>query len=224
MSHQHYTLPVESLIARAMAMHVSDVLALESQMCEDFEKVLLVTKDLHDAHQVVLSLKETSKRHIKILGDFVKRLGEVEKPVTDKLITAVAGLFGFAASFMDNMKHLPATKVMSDIYVTIHRAIACYVMLITVSTALDNHQAPIIARVFINDWVKSSHTLLNVIPGLTMSELRGEGTPILDEEAAHKVMEDEKTSFLFSHEQHQPEVNTEPERAISSAFAMMLSP
>jgi len=221
MDQQQYTMPVEPLIARSLSNYLSDLHAIETNMCECFEKMHVITKNLHDTHLVVLSSWETSKRHMKILEGVIKRLGEVEKPIADKLISIFAGLVGYASGLFDNMNQLPLSKIMCDAQATIHHAVARYVMLITVSTAMDNHEASVIARVFMNDWTKISLALMSIIPGLTMNDLRDQGMPILDSEAAMKVKKDEAISYLFSNEELKPEVKTEPQRAIPSAFAVL---
>jgi len=190
----------EATRRRTCATYVGDMHALEWHLLEAFERQLAITKELPDAHALVQSLIATSKRHTKILNELVSSLGDVEKIVTDKLKSAVAGLFGIAAGLVDTVRPLAVSKALRDNYTAINHAIVGYVMLSTTAGALKNAETKLVAYEFLNDWIGLAQELMRLIPTLALKDLSDIGIKVLDFNAARDFATNEKWGGLFGTE------------------------
>jgi len=197
-------------------MYAGDMHALEQHMLEAFERQVSITKDYAEAHAVVLDMVITTKRHIAALHRLVSYLGDLEKIVTDKLKTAMAGLFGMAAGIVDTVRPLAVSKAFRDSYTAIHHAIVGYVMLNTTALALQSEETRILADDFLNEWIDLSHRVLGVIPGLVIRDLMDEGIQLYDFKAAQEVKDNESFSVVFRRERPKEEEREEREEKKSS--------
>jgi len=196
----------EATRKRTCAVYAGDMHALECHMFEAFERQLTSFQDLANVCDVVEDLRATSKRHIYALNELVTSLGDVEKMVTDKLKTAVAGLFGVAAGLVDSVRSLPATKALRDDYTALSHAIAGYVLLSTTATALQNEKTKEIAENFLNDYICLSHKVMAVLPSLAIRDLLGCDIHVLNYDAPKLVMERKEWSTLFRKETHSQQI------------------
>eukprot|EP01111_Echinosteliopsis_oligospora_P007724 TRINITY_DN229_c0_g1_i2.p1 TRINITY_DN229_c0_g1~~TRINITY_DN229_c0_g1_i2.p1 ORF type:complete len:189 (+),score=61.69 TRINITY_DN229_c0_g1_i2:122-688(+) len=171
---------------RAVATYAGDMHAMEQHMLEAFERQLTLTKDHPDAYRVVELLISTCKRHISVLDAHVNSLGDVEKVVTDKLKTMMAGLFGVGAGIVDMVRPLAASKAMRDDYTAINHAIVGYVMLCTTSSAVGQADTLKISEEFLKDWINASQKVITVVPLLSVKDLQESGVEIVDFSAGQK--------------------------------------
>jgi len=194
---------------RTCATYVGDMHALELHMLEAFDRQITITKEIRDAHVVVLSLSSTAKRHAQLLNELVSSLGDVEKIVTDKLKSAVTGFFGIAAGLVDTVRPLAASKALRDDYTAVNHAIVGYVMLSTTAAALRNDETKFIADEFLNDYINLAQQIMALIPSLAIRGLSDNGIQVLDFNAAQQFKIDKQWSVLFSRDTIQSQSQTE---------------
>lgn len=187
----------EATRRRTCATYAGDMHALELHLLEAFERQVSITKELPEAHALVLSLIATSKRHAQILNELVNSLGDVEKIVTDKLKSAVAGLFGIAAGLVDTVRPLAVSKALRDNYTAINHAIVGYVMLSTTAAALKNTETKVIAEEFLSDWIGFAQQVMCLIPSMALKDLSDNGINVLDFGVARSFSSNERWSSLF---------------------------
>lgn len=97
----------------------------------------------------------------------------MEKIVTDKLKSAVAGFFGIAAGLVDTVRPLAASKALRDNYTAINHAIVGYVMLSTTAGALKNMETKVIADQFLSEWIGLAQQIMGLIPSIALKDLSG---------------------------------------------------
>lgn len=188
---------VTTVSKRTCAAYAGDMHALEQHMLEAFERQVAITKEFRDAHVVVLSLVATSKRHAQLLNQHVSSLGDVEKIVTDKLKTAVAGFFGIAAGLVDTVRPLSASKALRDSYTALNHAIVGYVMLSSTASALKSEETKLLADQFLRDYIELAQQVMAVIPSLTVRDISDSGVPVLNFNAAQQFKTDKQWAVLF---------------------------
>jgi len=182
---------------RTCAVYAGDMHALELHMLEAFERQVSITQDFIDANLLVHSLVATSKRHATVLNGLVNSLGDVEKIVTDKLKSAVAGLFGLAAGFVDTVRTLAISKALRDDYTALQHAIVGYVLLCTTATALKNEDTRLVAEECLADYIDLSQRIMSLLPTLALRDLADEGILLLDANAAQLVKENKRWGTIF---------------------------
>jgi len=156
----------------ALISHIEEAMDGQLKEVKNHQPSVLAVRRFHD---MVKGHKDELRSHLKSIG------GSESSPIKE----FVANLFGKAAGVIDNVRTKGESKALRDDYTAFNHAAVGYAMLHTTAHALGEQSTMQLAERHLRDYAQAVQEINQLIPDITVYELREEGHALNDEAVPH---------------------------------------
>jgi len=156
----------------ALISHIEEALDGQLKEVKNHQPSVLAVRRFHD---MVKSHKDELYSHLQSIG------GSESSPIKE----FVSNLFGKAAGAIDNIRTKGESKALRDDYTAFNHAAIGYAMLHTTAHALGEPATMQLAERHLRDYAQAVQEINQLIPDITVFELREEGHAMAEDVVPH---------------------------------------